>query len=128
MKHGKDEYAMNINVEYHTQHRMSAPPIIVPDNIKPKPTRIPRKNTFSLMEKSPKQANAYNSPGSLLQSPPIRPQSYRDEQSKQTQMANYSNVMIVTKHNPLAQKKSAGVFETEKIVIPATDKIVNINI
>ena len=107
---------------------MSAPPIIVPENIKPKPTHISRKNTFSLVENSSKQSNAYNSPGSLLQSPPIRPQSHRDEKSKQTHMANYSNVMIVAKHNPLAQKKSSGVFETEKFVVPTADKIVNINI
>ena len=119
---------MNIDVEYHTHDRTSAPPIIIPDNIRPKPTRIPRKNTYSLVDNTQIQPNAYNSPGSLLQSPAIRPQSHRDEQSKQAQMANYSNVMIVTKPSLLAQKKSAGVFETEKFVIPTVDKIVNINI
>ena len=36
--------------------------------------------------------------------------------------------MIVTKPSLLAQKKSAGVFETEKFVVPTVDKIVNINI
>ena len=81
----KDEYAMNIDVEYLTSNRLSVPPLIVPDSIKPCPTRVPRKNknTISLIENYTTQPAESNSPTNSnrkfsISSPPNRPLSHRN--------------------------------------------------